>query len=96
MLASNGIKLSKEEIRKEVSQLLDNPILENTSPEVARISFFVNNDMEIIVIDVNADTDRVENMVKSRLHHKKVSSANEDDLYTMFNINVTFKATDEL
>jgi hypothetical protein len=94
--AANAPKQSKEELRKEVSQLLENPLLEGNEYEVAKVRFFVNNDMEIIVIDVNSDSPSLEYMVKSRLHHKKVHSVGEGDLYTLFNLEVTFKQTGDL
>ena len=83
----------ESELSKEVSQLLDSAMLKTIKAEPVQVSYFINGDNEIIVIDVDTNSDSIKNLVKTRLHHKKVSPINESDMYIMFNLKLNFNKT---
>ena len=80
---------NNEEVTKQVKKLLDNQILKNESPEVAHISFLVNNEREIVVLDVDSNSDYIEQLVKNRLNYQKINSS--ATLNTRYNIDVKFQ-----
>jgi hypothetical protein len=80
---------NNEEVSKEVQKLLDNPVLQNESPQMAHISFLVNNEREIVVLDVDSESAYIEQLVKNRLNYQKIES--NATLNTRYNIDVKFQ-----
>tara|TARA_Y100000815_G_C13348980_1_gene503462 strand:- start:7062 stop:7394 length:333 start_codon:yes stop_codon:yes gene_type:complete len=61
-------------ISKEVTKLLDKHNLTLPVEAVAQVTFTVNKENEIVVLEVDTQSETVENYIKSRLNYKKLSS----------------------
>ena len=83
---------NNEEVSKEVQKLLENPVLQNENTQIAHISFLVNNEREIVVLNVDSDSDYIEQLVKNRLNYQKIKA--NAMLNTRYKIDVKFQKTD--
>jgi hypothetical protein len=81
VMASEGKPSAKEPESKICAQIGD--LLETNSIEVggsndltASVTFMLNGDMEIVVLTVDTEDERLEGFVKARLNYQKVADKN--------------------
>ncbi|MFK8105278.1 MAG: hypothetical protein AB8G15_22390 [Saprospiraceae bacterium] len=65
-------KVAKQELRSEIVQLIKSPIMEGLEEVDAKISFMINDDNEVIVLNVKTASNYIDEFVKKRLNYKAV------------------------
>ncbi|EIJ40792.1 hypothetical protein [Galbibacter orientalis] len=76
VMANVDPKPSNKEVSKQLSTILGTPTFKVTENDmVAKVHFMVNKRSEIVVINVSAENDMVEEYIKSRMNYKKVEVA---------------------
>lgn len=81
LLTAFTIKLSfahsvdnpKSDLREQVIQLLGHPKFENPVEERVRISFFVTDDQELVVLKTDSRTPLIDQYIKSRMNYYHVA-----------------------
>jgi hypothetical protein len=61
-------------ISAELGKYLANPDFEFDQNEVAKVSFMVNKDNEVVVLSVDSDNEQLISFIKARLNYQKVSA----------------------
>ena len=64
-----------DDAKQEITELLDNAYFEYEDGTTASVTFMINNDGELVILDVSSENNRVEDYVKSRLDHKKLENS---------------------
>lgn len=68
-------KSTKKELRTEIVSILGvSAPFELQKSVTTDISFLINNNNEVVIVDVDANNVDVENFVKSRLNYKKIAT----------------------
>lgn len=78
----------KQQLRTEVLQYIQQSDLEEVDTK-ARISFMVNSQNELVVLNVNTDNNYVERVMKSELNYKTVKTQLSEK-NQIYHIDVTF------
>lgn len=63
------------ELSEEISELLKDPYFTLKDEVVTKVTFMLNKDNEMVVLDVDSDENLVEKFIKSRLNYKELPSA---------------------
>ncbi|MFK8105279.1 MAG: hypothetical protein AB8G15_22395 [Saprospiraceae bacterium] len=66
-------KVAKQELRSEIVQLIKSPIMEGLEEVGAKISFMINDDNEVIVLNVKTESNYIDGFVKQRLNYQTVN-----------------------
>lgn len=61
-------------ISVELGKYLSNPDFDFDQGELAKVSFMVNKDNEIVVMSVDSDNEQLISFIKARLNYKKITS----------------------
>ena len=61
-------------ITQEIGKFLANPDFDFGSEEIAKASFMINKDNEVVVLSVDSDNDTVVSYIKSRLNYQKLEA----------------------
>lgn len=82
-----------ESLRKAITRLMDNPELSKLGIKEAEaeIRFMIDEYQRVYVLEVITDNDDLAQLIKDRLHKKKV---NADDIafFTKYNVKVAFSS----
>ncbi len=61
-------------ISAEMGKYLANPDFDFSQNEVAKVSFMINKDSEIVVLSVDSDNEQLISFIKARLNYKKINA----------------------
>ena len=73
----------------EIGQLLDNPQFEVEEDISAYVSFMLNDENEIVVLNVKTDNEQVERFVKSRLNYNTLAAKLEQGKQYNVSVRIT-------
>lgn len=77
------------DLRQSVTKLLQNPALHMTLDEEVRISFFVTDDDQLVVLKTDARTKMLDEFIKGRMNYQKIDI--EDlEVNRVFHLKVHF------
>jgi hypothetical protein len=80
-----------QELRKEITQLVKSPKLDDGDQLEARVSFIINDDQEIVVLYVDTDEDYIDNFIKRKLNYHRVKT-NGVKSNSKYSIKIKFKS----
>lgn len=63
-----------QELRKEITQLVKSPKLDEGDRLDAMVNFIINDDNEIVVLYVETDEDYIDSFIKSKLNYHRVKT----------------------
>ena len=69
---TNPIKSEPNKLTNEIATLLKNPQFVVDEDLVANVTFTLNKDQEIVVLDVDTQSSELESYIKSRLNYTKL------------------------
>jgi len=84
LTASTNPTHAEPNVTKEIGVLLKNPKFRVSDDLVANVTFILNKDSEIVVLNVDTDSKELEGYIKSRLNYHKLDLSAD-------NVNKTFK-----
>ena len=61
-------------IEAELGKFLSNPDFEFDQGELAKVSFMVNKEGEVVVLSVDSDNEQLVSFIKARLNYKKITA----------------------
>ncbi len=70
---TNPEKTNPENVTTQIAELLKNPEMEIKKDIMAKVTFMVNDNKELVVINVDTVNENVEAFIKKRLNYKKLS-----------------------
>lgn len=62
-------------LETEIGTLLEKPEFKITNDLLAKVTFVLNKNNEIVVLSVLTDNSQLENFIKSRLNYKKIEAS---------------------
>ena len=65
---------AKKELRKEITALMKNPIMEGLNEVEASISFLINAKNEVVVLNVKTESNYIDRFIKSRLNYQEIDT----------------------
>lgn len=77
------------DLRQAVTKLLMKPTLHMTLDEEVRISFFVTDDDQLVILKTDARTKSLDEFIKSRMNYQKIN-VKDLEVNRIFNIKVNF------
>lgn len=71
---TNPVKTTPENVTTQIAELLKNPEMNVDQDIMAKVTFMVNENKELVVINVDTKNERVDAFIKSRLNYKKLDA----------------------
>lgn len=72
--ATVPVKKSNKTCSEQIAELLENPQFKVEAEISAYVTFMLNDDNEIVVLDVETDNQQVERYVKARLNYQEIAT----------------------
>ncbi|NJB70770.1 hypothetical protein GGR42_001232 [Saonia flava] len=93
-MASNSMNTPKQELRKQVMELLDSPNIEFKSELIeAKITFTLNRKREIVILSIDTENSALDSYIKRKLNYKKVL-LNDIAVGNKFTVNFKIEKVD--
>ena len=67
------------DVTTQIAELLKNPEMDITKDIEAKVTFMVNDQKELVVIQVDSKNEAIDAFIKSRLNYKKLSVTTTGD-----------------
>lgn len=67
-------KIAKKELRSEIVKLIKSPVMEGLEQVDAKISFMINDENELIVLNVKTESNYIDGFVKKRLNYRTINA----------------------
>jgi uncharacterized radical SAM superfamily protein len=77
LVSAATVPVKKKEIKpcsEQIAELLEEPQFEVENELSAYVTFMLNDDNEIVVLDVETDNEQVERFVKARLNYQEIQT----------------------
>ncbi|MEP0263933.1 hypothetical protein [Dokdonia sp.] len=71
---TNPVNTTPENVATQIAELLKNPEMAVEKDIMAKVTFMVNNNKELVVINVDTQNESVDAFIKSRLNYKKLNT----------------------
>lgn len=79
-------------ITQEIGKFLANPNFDFGQEETAKVSFILNEDYEVVVLQVDAESEAIESYIKARLNYKKLSADAQKGMTYVVPVRLTTEA----
>ncbi len=71
---TNPVKTTPENVTSQIAELLKNPEMDVEKDMMAKVTFMVNDNKELVVINVDTKNENLDAFIKSRLNYKKLDA----------------------
>jgi len=72
--AANPATTAKTPLSAEIAKLLEDPYFIQDVELLTTVTFLINSEGEIVVLDVDTENQQVERFIKSRLNYSKINT----------------------